>query len=133
MGSNTGLIPKQWKLTPNETQNSFDNWRESMIWHISLDAKSSRFLTDLNTWNNTANRGFTDDPVSVHQDTRMTAIAKKSCLNIILGSVASNAPVISPKFVKKVATSLDEIWTKLRQHYGFKRSGYRITEFLNLN
>ena len=131
MGSNTGLIPKQWRLTPNETQTSFDNWRESMLWHISLDPKSSRFLTNLKTWNNSATRGFTDDDGTVPEDSRMTQVAKITLLGIILGSVASNAPVISPRFIKNVATSLDEIWARLRQFYGFRKSGGRITDFLS--
>ena len=132
MAANTGLIPKQWKLNTSETQNSFENWKESICWHVSLDTKSSRFLTDLKTWNNTPNRGFTDDPESfAPAEAKMTAIAKKTLLSIILGSVASNAPVISPKFIKNVATSLDDIWSRLRQFYGFKKSGSRITEFLN--
>ena len=127
--SSKGLLPKQWKLNTTETQNSFDSWRESIIWHISIDEKSSRFLTDLKTWSNGENRGFVNDGDGFSNDTKMTAIAKKSLLNIVLGSIASNAPVISPRFIKNVATSLDEIWSRLRSYYGFRKTGSRITEF----
>ena len=131
MPPNTGLIPKQWKLSTNETQTSFDNWKESVEFHISLDSKSARFLTDLTTWNSSETRGFVNDTGDVAEDSRMTAIAKKKLLNIILGSVASNAPVISARYIKNVATSLEDIWTRLRQFYGFRKTGGRITEFLS--
>ena len=91
-----------------------------MLWHISLEPKSSRFLTDLTTWDNSNTRGFVDDPEQfTPAEGKMTAIIKKLTLNMILGSLAANAPVISPKFVKNSAKSLDEIWSRLRQFYGF--------------
>ena len=102
----TTLIPKIRLLTSSETQTSFDNWRESIIFQISLDAKSARFLTDLKSWDNSAQRGFANDPGSVGDDTRMTAAAKEALLNIVLGSISSNAPVISPRFIKTSAKSI---------------------------
>ena len=60
----------------------------------------------------------------------MNAAAKAALLNIILGSVASYAPVISHKFVKQQSTSLNSIWDRLRAHYGFRKTGGRITELL---
>ena len=125
------LIPKLRPLTPVESQASFDSWREGMIWQISLDPQSARFLTDLKTWDNSEHRGFKNDPAEFDKDTKMTAIAKEMLLNIVLGSIASNATVISPKYIKKVATSLDEIWERLRSYYGFRKTGGRITEFFD--
>ena len=105
------LIPKQRPLTETETQASFESWQEGMEFHISLDVKSARFLTDLTTWTTAADRGFTDDDNTVAEDKRMTGLAKKMLLNIILGSIASLAPVISPKFIKKQSTNLSDIWS----------------------
>ena len=123
------LIPKQRPLTETETQASFESWQEGMEFHISLDVKSARFLTDLRTWTTADDRGFTDDTMDVAEDKRMNGLAKKMLLNIILGSVASLAPVISPKFIKKQSTSLNDIWSRLRTHFGFRKTGARITEF----
>lgn len=123
------LIPKQRVLTETETQATFECWKEGMEFHISLDPKSSRFLTDLKTWTLAADRGFTDDAVEVAADKTMTTIAKKLLLNIVLGSIASYAPVISPKYIKNQTTCLDDIWTRLRAHFGFRKTGGRITEF----
>ena len=53
------LLPKQRALTDNETQTSFEQWKESMIFHVSLSDKSTRFLSegDLKTWTTAADRG----------------------------------------------------------------------------
>lgn len=128
------LIPQQRKLEKEESEIDFEIWRESMIFHISLDGKCARFTSsgDLKTWNNTANRGFTDDGTDYVGDTKMTAAAKASALNIILKSVAYNAPVVSWNFVTQQATSLDEIWNRLRQRFGIKKSGARITELVDI-
>ena len=125
------LIPKIRPLTPVESQSSFDSWREGMIWQISLDPMSARFLTDLKKWDNSEHRGFTNDAAGFDKDTTMTAVAKEMLLNIVLGSIASNCPIISPKFIKNVATSLDEIWERIRSYYGFRKTGGRITEFFD--
>ena len=123
------LLPKQRALTSVESQSTYDSWADAMRFHISVDPKSARLLSDMKTWSNALNRGFTDDDVSVAADIKMSAIAKTALLNLVLGSIASYAPVISPKFIKNVATSLDDIWDRLRSFYGFRKSGARITEF----
>ena len=93
------LVPKQRALTETETQATFESWKEGMEFQISIDSKSARFLTDLKTWTIAADRGFTDDTADVAVDKTMTKVAKQMLLNIILGSIASYAPVISPKFI----------------------------------
>ena len=123
------LIPKQRALTETETQATFESWKEGMEFHISLDPKSARFLTDLKKWTLAADRGFTDDAEGTDADKAMNKIAKKLLLNIVLGSISSYAPVISPKYIKNQATCLDDIWTRLRAHFGFRKTGGRITEF----
>ena len=55
------FVPKQRCLTETETQATFESWQESIEFHISLDSKSARFMTDLSTWTTAPNRGFTDD------------------------------------------------------------------------
>ena len=74
------LVPKQRQLTETETSTSFESWRESMLFHISLDSKFSRYLDDLKTWNTTVNRGYNDDPESVTADKKMTAVQKSITL-----------------------------------------------------
>ena len=122
------LVPKKRTLTDTESQTSFESWRESMIFHISLDNKSARFLSDLKTWTTANDRGFTDDPAGFDEGTTMNGAAKAALLNIILGSVATYAPVISHRFIKQQSTSLESIWTRLRSHYGMRKTGARVLE-----
>ena len=129
------LLPKQRCLTEQETQQTFEAWRESMIFMISLSDKSSRFLSsgNLKSWTTDEDRGFTDDSTGaagVTPENKMNKAAKAALLNIVLGSIAGYAPVISSKFIKRQSTSLESIWERLRSHYGFRRTGSRILELM---
>ena len=131
------LIPKQRSLTDNETFTSFNCWREGVIFHISLDTKTARFTEsgDLKAWlptDENADRGFTNDPSAMAEDKKMTGPAKSALLNIVLGSIASQCPVISWSFITQEATSLNDIWNRLRAYYGFRRTGNRITELTDI-
>ena len=131
------LVPKQRPLTEDEDQTSFESWREGMIFHISLSDKSARFLPtgNLSTWTSAGDRGFTDDAdgdPGVNAENKMNKQAKAALLNIILGSIAGYATVINGKYIKRQAKSLEEIWSKLRTHYGFRRTGSRVLELMDL-
>ena len=107
-----------------------------MIFHIALSDQSARFLQDgdLNTWSSAANRGFTNDGSEVtNEEKRMNAAAKAALLDIVLGAIASFAPVISHKFICQQATSLECIWERLRSYYGFRKTGGRILELMDIN
>ena len=110
-----------------------------MIFHISLSDKSTRFLSsgDLKSWTTAEDRGFTDDqdsalPQGVTEATKMNKIAKASLLTVVLGSIAGYAPVISPKFIKRQSTSLDSIWNRLRAYYGFRCTGSRVLDLMDI-
>ena len=108
-----------------------------MVFHISLSDKSARFLEsgNLRVWTTEENRGFTDDAEGapgVTNDNKMNKEAKAALLNIVLGSIASYAPVISSRFIKHQSTSLESIWCRLRSFYGFRRTGSRVLQLLEL-
>ena len=126
------LVPKQRTLTESESQTSFESWRESMIFHISLDNKSARFLPsgDISSWTIAEDRGFADDDEGFNLETKMNKAAKAALLNILLGSIATYAPVISHRFVKSQSTSLESIWDRLRSYYGLRKTGGRVLELM---
>ena len=132
------LIPQQRKLEREESEVDFEIWKEGLIFHVSLDARSARFTSsgDLSTWDNSVNRGFADDVTTgaraLEEGIRMTGAAKAALLKIVLSSIAYNAPVISWNFVTAQAQSLDQIWDRLRQRFGIKKSGARITELVDI-
>jgi hypothetical protein len=136
-GAHKSFLPKPRSLTEQETQTSFESWVESTIFHISLSDKSARFLPtgNLKTWTTAADRGFSNDAEGadgVTVENKMNKQAKVALLNIVLGSIAGYAPVISAKFIKSQSTSLDSIFDRLRAFYGFRKVGSRILELTEL-
>ena len=134
------LVPKLRDLLPpgQETQSSFEAWLEAMNFHISLSDKSTRFLPtgDLSTWTLADDRGFTDDEAVgtgiITAENKMNKQAKANLLNVVLGSIAGHAPVVNASQIKKHSTSLEQIWDRLRAFYGWRRTGCRILELMEV-
>jgi len=125
--------PKLWPLSKNETITSFENWRQVVIYSISLNKHFAPFLTNDAKWtispSTTANRGLSHDGNDVPQADRRTAEQKCASLELMLGQIAVHAPIVSQRSIVKCSTSLSSIWQTLRLHYGFASTG---AHFLNL-
>ena len=52
---------------------------------------------------------------------------------MMLGTIASYAPVISPEFIVSEAVCLNDVWTRLRIHYGFRKSGALILDLTSIS
>ena len=122
--------PKQWDLTSNETLNSFKNWKENLVYTLSLDKSFAPFLKDGVTWGKqtsiNATRGFADDGDNVPE--RKTKEEKCASLNLMLGQIANYATIISRNSIIKGSTSLNDIWEQIRLHYGFQTTGSRFLD-----
>ncbi|XP_063049106.1 zinc finger protein 664-like [Engraulis encrasicolus] len=63
--ANINRAPKQWCLTKHETLNSFENWKQNLLYTLSLDPVFAPFLIDGTAWGkksrDTPLRGFQDD------------------------------------------------------------------------
>ena len=136
----SSLVAKQRVLCESETESSFTTWHQSMMFHIVIDSRFSRFAdsNDLGLWKSSAtlNRGFTDDPRTGDDappaDVRMTAAQKATTLKVLLGSIATFAPVISNRYITEQSTSLNQIWDRLRGHYGIRVTGSRILDLAGM-
>ena len=123
----TGIrTPKQWCLTKHETINTFENWRQNLMYTLSLDENFTDFIAADAKWERKAkaspNRGFTRDPEGTTP--RQTAAPKVTQLELMLGQIANYCPVISRNSIVKNSTSLKAaIWQTIRLHYGFQSSG----------
>lgn len=88
--------PKQWTLSKDETLNSYNNWKENLIYTLSLDANFAPFLKSDSKWNKASstdpNRGLEDDAADA--DNRKTKEQKVIQLNMMLGQIANFATVI---------------------------------------
>ena len=135
MASNT-RAPKQWQLSKNETLNSFTNWKENLLYSLSLDSGFSPFLVDGFSWlkKTAANptRGLTDDGEGVAASLRLTAVQKNAKLELMLGQIANYATIISRNSIVKSSTSLNTIWIKIREQYGFQTNGSRFLDLSHI-
>ena len=132
----SALIAKQRILTEHETESTYTTWQQSIMFQFVIDSKFSRYTdqADLGKWQDTSipNRGYTNDATTgegaLPTATQMTAVQKAQILQVLLGSIATFAPVISNKFITSQAKCFDDIWNRLRGHYGFRVTGGRILE-----
>ena len=125
-----GAAPKQWSLSKDETLNSFNAWKDNLLYILSLNNEFAPYLVDGVVWATeaTANRGFVNDGDQV--DNGLTAVQKAVRLRLMLGQIANFSTTISRNQIVKNSTSLNQIWSKIREHYGFQCTGSR---FLSLS
>ena len=79
MATASGKAPKQWTLSKEETLNSYDNWKENLLYTLSLDKNFAPFLKDTSIWTKASsadpNRGLVDDETgTADAKTKMYAI-----------------------------------------------------------
>ena len=119
--ADTHRVPKQWSLTKRETINSFEKWRQNIIYTLKLDHNFSKFLEPDVAWEKASKknpyRGFRDDPEE--SIPRQTAANKVAHLEMMLWQIANYCPVISRNTIVKYSTSIPQIWQAIRLHYGF--------------
>ena len=123
----THRAPKQWALTRRETINSFENWRQNIIYTLSLDCEFEPFTREGAQWQKKTKsnplRGLTDD------DNGLSAATKCTRLELMLGQIANYCPVISRNTIVRNSTSLGQIWQSIRLHYGFQSTGANFIDF----
>ena len=124
--------PKQQKLTANETITTFENWRQNLLFLLRCETSFAPYLEDSCTWlkKSAANplRGFTNDAAGTAN--RKTAVQKNAVVEQILNQIANYADVVARNIIVKQCTSINAVWQKLREHYGFQATG---AHFLDLS
>ena len=135
--ASTHRAPKQWCLSKLETINSFENWRQNLIYTLSLDNNFAQFLAEGVTWQKKTRtqplRGFEDDGDDVPAPRRLTAQQKVNFLELMLGQIANYCPIISRNTLVKNSTSLEFIWQTIRQHFGFQVTGAHFIDFSEIH
>ena len=131
--ANTQRAPKQWCLTKTETVNSFENWRQNLIYTLSLDTNFTQFITTDAKWGKKCalnQTGLTDDDVIASGGRR--ALQQVYMLELMLGQIANYYPVISRNTIVKNSTSLSCIWQTICLHYGFQSTGAHFLDFADI-
>ena len=128
--------PKQHQLTKNETINSYESWRQNLLYILSLDSNFAPFLAPGFTWEKrttaSPTRGLIDDVDPVPEDRRKTAAQKVVQLEMMLGQIANYCTVISRNSIIKSSTSLDYVWQLIREHYGFQATGAHFLDLADI-
>src|SRR4029434_9351392 len=108
MAANVNRALKQWCLSKQETLNSFENWKQNLLYTLSLDPLFALFLVEGATWTKTnLFRGLRDDGENLPAARRRTAQQKVSHLELMLGRIANYCPVISRNTIVKNSISID--------------------------
>ena len=105
-----------------------------MVYTLSLDKAFTPYLKDGVTWQKQTSvaphRGFTDDDTGTTNG--QTKDEKCTTLNLMLGQIANYATVISRNQIIKSSTLLNDIWDRIRQHYGFHTTGSRFLDLATI-
>ena len=133
--TSTPRAPKQWKLTKDETINSFESWRQNLLYSFSQEKIFAPFLET--TWQKKTatnpHRGLQDDGSSVPEAKRLTATQKNTHLELLLGQIANFCPIVSRSSIIKNSVSLNDVWQKIRLHYGFQSTGAHFLDLSNIH
>ena len=133
----TSRAPKQWALAKVETVTTFNAWKDNLLYIFSQEPKFTPFLVDGYKWekysSSDPNRGFTDDTTAANDPpTGLKKEDKVKNLNLFLGQIANYATIISRNQIVRNSTSLQDIWGKLREHYGLQTSGSKFIDLVTI-
>ena len=78
-------------------------------------------------------RGLQDDGSSVPEAKRLTATQKNTHLELLLGQIANFCPIVSRSSIIKNSVSLNDVWQKIRLHYGFQSTGAHFLDLSNIH
>ena len=100
------------------------------MYTLTLDKSFAPFIKDGVTWKEESDddphRGFQDDADGTTD--KQTKQEKCNTLHLMLGQIANWATVISRNEIVQRSVSLNDIWNKLRQYYGFHTTGSRFLD-----
>ena len=124
----THFAPKPRKLEGEPTPTELETWINNLVFNLTIDGNFEEFLEEGFNWSSpsVANRGLVAD--NAQTPNARTAKQKAAYLDRMLGSISAYAPVISKRFITHEATSLNEIWDRLRTRFGCRKTGSLILD-----
>ena len=110
----TATAQRQWALTENESNTTFEEWRTNLMSILSLEQVFTLFLQPDSKWG----RKTKTSPLRGFHGT--DAAQQVATLETMLGLIANYAPVISRGTVVKSSTSLRFVWNVICLYYGIQ-------------
>ena len=130
--ANIRRAPTQWCLTKHETINTFENWKQNLIYTLSLDVNFGEFIaTDAQSQKKAAARP--DRGLSGNNDATTQQRVYIRLNKLMLRQIANYCPVISRNTIVKNSTSLATIWQTTRLHYGFQSTGSHFIDVVDIH
>lgn len=129
--SGTKSFVRPWRLTEVESFSSFNNWRSTITYHVCQDENVKQFFVNSCTWKKKSplspNRGLAATTVPV-------AAAEDRCtlLNQMLGLICQYAPHFFQNQIQNTSTSMQSIWSFIREYYRFAQSESTFMKFLDI-
>ena len=127
--------PKQRELTKSETIDSFEGWRHNLVYILKQSREFLPYVDAVWTRKSRLNphRGFEDDDIDDLEvdDTAQTAAQKSAIVEDMLGMVANHCHIISRRSILE-ATSLADVWHKIRLHFNFQAAGSRFLDICKI-
>ena len=107
-------VPKQWRLTKEETLTSFEDWKSNLIYSLRQDQYFVPFLRQNIEW-----RKRKHEPnFGLRALNGRSAEQRVADLENLLDNIANFCPVIKRKTITHESDSLSSIWAAIRLHYG---------------
>lgn len=131
----TARSVKPWKLTEDETFSSYTSWQQNITYCLSQDTNNQPFLlhgsTDA-TWEkvgaNNPFRGLVDGS----NDGKPKKEEKLLNLQSMLGYICQFVPHYLSNDIINTSTSINSVWSIVRQYYGFQQSEVQFLKFTNI-
>ena len=122
--------PKLYKLTTQETLNSFEAWKQNIVYTLSLNPKMAPFLVRGALWHKADDddpvRGLTDDEGGATKEQKVTQ------LELMLGLIANYCPIITRSTIVYNSKSIESVWQSIRLHFGFQTTGGHFLELADI-
>lgn len=90
---------------------------------MSLNPDFTEFFDPGFTWKEQDRDNPTRGLTATVGDNARTTIQRVGALEVMLNQIACWAPIVARSLITKDATSLNEIWQTLRNHYGMQKNG----------
>ena len=118
--------PKQEKLQKTESINSFNSWKDNLMYILYIDDNFKPYFADGFSWGKKTKTRPTRDLTDTEGG--LTKEQKCAHVDMMLGQIANYAAVITRHLITKQSGSFAEIWGKLREYYGFHCTGSRFLD-----
>ena len=119
---------KPWCLKEDESFTGFQTWKSNLIYNLKQDPSFAPFLKKDVKWTKLKTnrlRGLVATETKSAED-----LAED--LEAMLGCIANFCTVIARNTIINDSKCLDDIWQKIRLHYGFHTSGANFLDFVNI-